>query len=456
MLKKSTGSYDEYGRRLDKVPAPPEDEPRAITTMTGSPAVQQQIYLTASPLFDFAPSSSRYILRVSWLQPAVVTYEYVYIYDHEPPPVGSEAGDNYFNWARVYWYDANNKDQEASYLFWDGGPVGNLDTLNGFWAAYVQYVNGKYVIAARAKFQAEKPNWMGNVYRDRPAWGNLQLNQIFLPGTHDSGTFDMVDRGIPNNYNQTQTLNFTRMLNAGVRWLDIRMGYYPSFETGKEGPFFTVHSTYGSWTAWKTALSDIAKWMAATPTEIVFINFKWEGPTSSKVRIVKNANGEDEWVWEESLKTRVLKESYEALKQFGVLPRGRHATITVKEMIQAPYRVVLATPSTYDPLGVGPDPICPGADYDWFDKYYIKELLPELTQSLSEPRTWMWAAGTVLTPHKYDGTIPWGVYALTTDAIDYMNRWIRVNANRLNVVPVDFIETNVTLALVEEFNKARA
>ena len=48
MLKKSTGSYDEFGRRLDKVPAP-EGEVRA-TAVTASPAAPQEVYLTAVPL----------------------------------------------------------------------------------------------------------------------------------------------------------------------------------------------------------------------------------------------------------------------------------------------------------------------------------------------------------------------------------------------------------------------
>lgn len=454
MLKKNTGSYDEQGRRLDKIPTPPEGDHR-LTSLADSQLSPQQIYLTAeSERKDFAASSSVYYLRATWTQPPVESYEYIYLYDHEPPQIGDEAGTKYNNWERARWYPANNNDEEASFLFYQFGPKRNLHILSNYWGAYVRYISatGKYIVAARAKFQIGKPNWMANVYRDHPAWGNLRLNQIFLPGTHDSGTFDMVDRGIPNIYNQTQTLNFVRQLNAGVRWLDIRMGYYPSYETGREGPFFTVHSDYGSWTAWETALSDIAQWMRSTPKEIVFINFKWQGPTSDKVKIIK-----DDWVWEDSLKTRVLKLSYDRLKEFGVLPRNQHDSITVKGMIEKPYRVMLATSSSYDPLpGVTEDPICPGVDYDWFDKYYITELIPELNKSLSKPRTWMWATGTVLTPHKYDGRIPWGVYSLTCDAIDRMNRWIRVNANRVNVVPVDFDESSVALALVEEFNKARA
>ena len=61
----------------------------------------------------------------------------------------------------------------------------------------------------------------------------------------------------------------------------------------------------------------------------------------------------------------------------------------------------------------------------------------------------------MLTPNA-DGRIPWGVYSLTMDAIDKLNGWIRGYADQLNVVPVDFVEASVVLALVEEINKARA
>ena len=454
MLKKPTGSYDERGRRLDP-PAPLEGEAPS-TAMTASTASPQEIYVTAIPLtVNGYVVLSDYRLRVTWTQPPVVGSEYIYLYDHEPPAVGSEAG-GWYTWEYAKWYSINNTDEEASYYFLATGPQGSLEYVSTYWAAYVRYISGKYIVVARSRLQRPQANWMANVYRDHPAWGSLHLNQIFLPGTHDSGTFNMVDIGIPNVYNQTQELTFVRQLDAGVRWLDIRMGYYEAYENGREGPFFTVHATYGSWSAWSTALNDIKAWMQATPTEIVFFNFKWEGPTSDKVKIVKDPNGDDQWVWEESLKTRVLKMTYDALNGFGVLPRSEHATITMKEMINTPYRVVMGTASTYDPvIPGGADPVCPGIDYDWFNKYYITELIPELNKSLSTPRTWMWGSGTVLTPHPYDGTIPWGVYSLTTDAIDRMNHWIRINAGQLNIVPVDFIDTNVALALVEQFNKAR-
>jgi hypothetical protein len=459
------GTYDDKGRRLDKIPTPDPAELEAFekNRVIQVNAVPQQIYLTAEALRqnDYVASDTQFVLRVSWTQPAVEKYEYIYLYTHAAPEIGQPAGDPY-TWEYATAQPKGKGGEEASYLFWANGFQGTPEYLSGAGAAYVRYMpaTGTYVVVARASLRADRSDWMGNVLRDKPSWGALTLNRIFLPGSHDSGTFNMVDVGIPNVYNQTQARNFLEQLKAGVRWLDFRVGYYPAYENGKEGPFFCVHAEYGSWSAVSTALNVIEQWMLGHPKELVFLNFKFEGPDAAGK--VWKVNGETHWI--DALKTRVLQMAYDTFQPLGVLPRDRHAGMTVNGMAQASCRCVIATSASYAPLTAvggsgtppGGDPICPGAEYDWFDKYYIDELIPKLTASLSTPRTWMWAAGTVLTPHKYDGNIPWGVYSLTMDAIDKLNGWIRGYADHLNVVPVDFVEASVTLALVEEFNKARA
>lgn len=207
------------------------------------------------------------------------------------------------------------------------------------------------------------------------------------------------------------------------------------------GAEFMVHAEYGSWSGWPTALKSIVSWLRNTPTEIVFINFTWEGNEP----------------WTIDLRTRVLQMSYDALKEFGVLPCANRTTTTVNDMVKNAQRIVLSAGDSYSTLknlGPGGDPICPAIDYDWFDKYYVDELIKALDSSLGKARSWMWAAGIVITPHKYDGTIPWGVHSLTLNGIDRLNRWVRANAAQLNMIPIDFVETSVALALVEELNKA--
>src|SRR6185295_19343643 len=125
------GTYDERGRRLDAVPEPPPSARGALgATATAAAARAQTIYLTAEPWkeTDYVASSSNYLLRVSWLEPAVVDYEYVYLYNRPAPNIGEPAGE-WYNWARASSAGGN---EEASYLFML--PHASRETLSSFWA----------------------------------------------------------------------------------------------------------------------------------------------------------------------------------------------------------------------------------------------------------------------------------------------------------------------------------
>lgn len=472
MLQPKDGQFDpQTGRRLDPPQAHlvPMNSATDITLARMAPGVvsaaislaekaphviDQTVFLTAYSAKNGYHYGTTYYLRATWTQPLVFPYEYVYIYDHEPPAIGQEAGPDYWNYVQTYSAEDHPANRlamatggkpaarDTSYLF---GSNHTFQDYSNFWAAYVRYTDNKYIIVARTKQHFNANNrWMGNVLRDAPSWGKLKLNEIFLPGSHDTGTFDMVDRGIPNTFNQTQSRYMIEQLNDGIRWLDIRMGYYAKEEGSPRGPFYLVHASYSSWTAWSDALKDILSWLEANPTEILVIRHQFEGDTDKYGQ------------WTPALRTRVLQMSYDALKSCNPLPADKPQS-TINEMLAAKQRVVLATLEEHTPVvAEGGNPIFKGNEGDWFNKYYIPELLPALDDSLLQPRSWMWASGTVVTPHAYDGTIPWGVFSLTMDAIDYMNFWIRKNAQKLNIVSVDFAESSVALALVEEFNRARA
>lgn len=433
-----SGAHDETGRWLGPEAAPSSNAIVATSLMASAQA--PEIYLTAAsyrPVLGSKPPG--YSLMANWTQPRVADYEYVYIYDHAPPNIGEAAGSNYSTYGKV------TTDGGGSYFFDSSGPGGSLDELTQYWAAYVRYEGGVYKVVARTQFRWRSSNWMAKLLEKTPAWGGLKLNEIFIPASHDTGTFDMSAKGVFGIYNQTQTLTFVEQLDAGVRFFDIRMGYYHKWESTDEGPFFTVHADWGSNSAWSTALKDIAGWLSKNPTEIVFLNIKWEG------------NEE----WTRVLRTRVLQLSYDALKSYGVLPKDARGTTTIDAMVKSAQRVVLSADGSYDqPKDEQKKDLAPSVSAairnDWFDKYYVDELIPALDRSLGIPRHGMWAAGTVITPHKYNGTIPWGVYSLTIDGIDRLNHWIRVNSAHLNVVPVDFVEVSAVLPFVAEINEARA
>ena len=66
------------------------------------------------------------------------------------------------------------------------------------------------------KININEGSWMSNLP------DNLKLNQINIPGTHDSGTYGIYDR-IEVPWSRTQTLDIKDQLFNGIRYLDIRI-----------------------------------------------------------------------------------------------------------------------------------------------------------------------------------------------------------------------------------------
>ncbi|XP_066589301.1 PI-PLC X domain-containing protein 1-like [Prorops nasuta] len=77
-----------------------------------------------------------------------------------------------------------------------------------------------------------RPNWMAE---RKGALGPLTMSKIFLPGTHDSASYAIHEKATAENlvekYVMTiiklQDVDILAQLIYGVRYLDIRVGYYP-------------------------------------------------------------------------------------------------------------------------------------------------------------------------------------------------------------------------------------
>ncbi len=83
------------------------------------------------------------------------------------------------------------------------------------------------------------PNWMGDLLASRPNFGNLKINQVMLPGTHDSGTFRIGSDQASDHTARTQSLSFAQQLELGVRYFDLRVKL-------KNSAYYPYH---GSWTS---------------------------------------------------------------------------------------------------------------------------------------------------------------------------------------------------------------
>lgn len=76
------------------------------------------------------------------------------------------------------------------------------------------------------------PTWM---YDLRRQLGRLPIGSLMIPGTHNSGCYkhgDLTRRDIFQRYLLTQDRDVWTQLVHGIRYLDIRVGYYPSRPNG--------------------------------------------------------------------------------------------------------------------------------------------------------------------------------------------------------------------------------
>lgn len=105
----------------------------------------------------------------------------------------------------------------------------------GFWASYIDE-EGR--ILAKTCLRAY-PRWMNEL---KSLIGEMRLRDLFLPGTHDSGSYrpdfdPLLKESLVTKYALCQDDDIRGQLMHGVRYLDIRVGYYRN----SEEKFFIYH-----------------------------------------------------------------------------------------------------------------------------------------------------------------------------------------------------------------------
>ncbi|KAJ7051797.1 PLC-like phosphodiesterase [Mycena amicta] len=130
----------------------------------------------------------------------------------------------------------------------------------------------------------DRSNWM----RDNKAHlANKRLYQISMPGTHDSGTFDLshrdaidapnavswlskvpVSSAVVQDWAKAQELDFVGQLNAGVRYFDLRIGV-----SKHDGSLRIVHSLESKQTL-RELIEPMGRWMHEHPDEIVILDIQ--------------------------------------------------------------------------------------------------------------------------------------------------------------------------------------
>lgn len=135
-------------------------------------------------------------------------------------------------------------------------------TLCSSFQSFAHYDNGYYHDSTDLP---SKKNWMKGLN------DSLPIRKISIPGTHDSGSFyggDVV---------QTQSLSISQQLNAGVRFLDVRLRHIGDSFSIHHGPVYQ-HQRFGH------ILNDVAAFLAENPSETVLMRVKKEHTEEGNTR----------------------------------------------------------------------------------------------------------------------------------------------------------------------------
>ncbi|XP_012232583.1 PI-PLC X domain-containing protein 3 isoform X2 [Linepithema humile] len=124
------------------------------------------------------------------------------------------------------------------------------------------------------------PTWMYDLRREI---GMLPIGSLMIPGTHNSGCYkhgDSTRQDAFQQYLMTQDRDVWTQLVHGIRYLDIRVGYYPSISNGttfdEEGnnvSRFWVNHDILRMTPLSEILRDVRNFLDAARGEVVIMDF---------------------------------------------------------------------------------------------------------------------------------------------------------------------------------------
>merc|ERR1739848_264998 len=129
---------------------------------------------------------------------------------------------------------------------------------------YIAYVRGNRTM--KVNCMRLRPNWM---YEDRHIIGDMPLHSLMIPGTHNAGAYDA-------NVGPSDALNLIRKFSInqdedvwnqllyGIRYLDIRVGYYQNTPE----KFWAVHD-FVKINPLHEIITDVRRFMRSTKEMVI-------------------------------------------------------------------------------------------------------------------------------------------------------------------------------------------
>lgn len=112
---------------------------------------------------------------------------------------------------------------------------------------------------------APQKNWMKKLPDYR------RLGKVSMPGTHDTASF------FGGDITQTQSISITQQLEAGIRFLDIRIKH-------EKNKFEIYHGIQYQYTTFDKVLDDITSFLKNNPSEVVLMRVSQAGEEKGNTR----------------------------------------------------------------------------------------------------------------------------------------------------------------------------
>lgn len=359
-------------------------------------------------------------------------WAWVAIYLEDPREAGT---DSYTTWAYVYdWFGNVRRSYSTVYGF----------TMNQEWY-WAGFVDGDGDLLAVSEPMRSHPDWMSSMkadIRDR------KLRELCIPGTHDSGTYDPVSPfGAP--WVQTQDQSISQQLEDGIRFLDVRIGYYPDTEEKYSEAFWLVHGDWSTWVELEEFLDEVGSFLH-DHDEILLLNFHRfnrfdEGektPEEVHEMLVERIMNAD-LPGGGTLSDVLAPDSYGNDVTPGTLWENDENAIVLYGRQNATSRRIARS---HDLLWLEPH----GSDIGWPNTDSPEEMIEYCEEQVeNDYHNDFWFLGSMLTPHSISG-----VRALARSGNPYITNKLATGwAEKVNVVPVDFYRSTPVVELAIEANR---
>ncbi|WP_062262352.1 phosphatidylinositol-specific phospholipase C domain-containing protein [Endozoicomonas arenosclerae] len=117
-------------------------------------------------------------------------------------------------------------------------------------------------------------NWMGRLFTGPNR--NVRLMHCTMIGSHDAASHCLT--GFGQRWATTQTNNLTDQLNAGVRYLDIRI------TKNRRGEFIVHHGPVHGGLARKEVIEPLTDYLKKNPSELVMVKLQFDGMDKASVQ----------------------------------------------------------------------------------------------------------------------------------------------------------------------------